>query len=237
MSDDLATLAAPCRPTRDKPLMGLTLLAVEDSRYASEALRLMCRHSGARLRRADCLASARRHLGVYRPGAVLIDLGLPDGSGLDLIRDLSRAATQGPVIIATSGDVSLHDAALEAGAAGFLAKPVATLGEFQQALLAHLPDANPWPRVVPSGSVSPDMLALRDDLVLADQVLSAPGDSTSLDYLAQFLTSVGHSAGDADLRDAAQAFARDRAEGIGTGHNLTALAGLVRARLSEAHAI
>jgi CheY-like chemotaxis protein len=115
-------------PTPDRPLLGNTVLIVEDSRFASEALRLMSVRSGARIRRADSLASARRHLRVYRPTAVIIDLGLPDGSGLDLIADLAAQLPRIDVILATSGDEALAEAAHAAGADGFLAKPLTRLG-------------------------------------------------------------------------------------------------------------
>ena len=61
------------KPTAERPLSDITLLVVEDSKFASDAVRLMALHSGARLRRADCLASARRHLAVYCPNVVMIN--------------------------------------------------------------------------------------------------------------------------------------------------------------------
>ena len=87
----LATGRPLRRPTAEHPLAGLTVLVVEDSRYACEAMRLLCQHSGARLRRADSLAAAARHLRVYRPDVLIVDLGLPDGPGEALIaRDGDR---------------------------------------------------------------------------------------------------------------------------------------------------
>ena len=91
-------------PTTARPLLGLTVLVVEDSRFASEAMRLLCLRSGARIRRADCLHHAHRHLRVYRPSVVIIDIGLPDGSGLDLIRDLAAATPRVDVLLGSSAD-------------------------------------------------------------------------------------------------------------------------------------
>ena len=102
------------------PLQGLTVLAVEDSRYSSDALRLMCQRSGARLRRVDCLQTAYAHLHVYCPDVILIDIGLPDGRGDLLIRDIANQRPEGPVIIAISGDPDTRTLAMQAGAQGFL---------------------------------------------------------------------------------------------------------------------
>jgi len=210
MPNDLSPLPIGRRPTPALPLMGVTILAVEDSRFASEALRLLAMRSGARLRRADCLASARRHLAAYRPTAVLVDLGLPDGSGLDLIADLRASALAPPAVIATSGDDGAEAAALAAGAQDFLRKPVTDLAAFQGALLRQLPpDLQPeGPRLVPADRVVPDRFALKDDLARAAEVLEAPITGNARAYAAQFVTSLARAAGDADLATAAQRFAR-----------------------------
>ena len=102
----------------DRPLAGLTVLVVEDSRFASEAVRLLCLRSGARIRRADCLASARRHLATYRPAVVIVDMGLPDGDGAGLIAALAAMRPRVPVILGVSGDPDRRVAALADRAEG-----------------------------------------------------------------------------------------------------------------------
>lgn len=99
MTDDLDFLGMPRRFDPRRPLSGMTVLVVEDSRFASEAVRLLCLRSGARIRRADSLAAAHRHLAVYRPTIVIVDLGLPDrvGHRPDPRPRLCDAPCRGPV--------------------------------------------------------------------------------------------------------------------------------------------
>lgn len=117
--DEAAPLWRAALPGR--PLGGLTVLAVEDSRFASEAVRLLCLRSGARIRRADCLRTAARHLQVYRPAAVIVDMGLPDGDGAGLIARLAGQALRVPVILGMSGDPGAEAAARAAGRTAFWA--------------------------------------------------------------------------------------------------------------------
>ena len=234
--DDADTAFATYRgpaPTPARPLLGLTILVVEDSRFASEAMRLLCLRSGARIRRADSLRAARRHLQVYRPSAVIVDPGLPDGSGLDLIAELNRAVPRVSVILACTGDPGAAEGARLAGADGVLVKPVRSLAAFQAAVLTHLPpEQRPvGPRPVSDDVIVPDRLALRDDLELAAEALSDPGDGRMLDYAAQFLRGIAITADDPGLADAALQLAAIRAEGGAVATEAARVAGLVQARL------
>lgn len=197
------------------PLHGITVLAVEDSRFACDAMRLMCRRLGARLRRADSLQMAAAHLRLYRPDVVIVDLGLPDGRGEDLIRDLAERRPR-PVVLAISGDPARRAAALQAGAEGFLDKPLESLAQLGEALLRHLPDREAGPQPLdPDPSLVPDALALRDDLAHASALLEAelarvsPASAgggrlggASLDYLAGFVRGVARHAHDKALAEA-----------------------------------
>jgi DNA-binding response OmpR family regulator len=163
----------------------------------------MSLRSGARLRRADCLASAERHLNVYSPTVAIIDLGLPDGSGLDLIATMAAAKRQVQVILGTSGAEreAAEAAALASGADGFIPKPVSSVAAYQEAILAHLPGARQpnGPREVTTVNVDPDPLALREDLSHAMDLLAL--DRPPVDYLRRFLIGVARGVRDASLED------------------------------------
>jgi CheY-like chemotaxis protein len=233
MTDDLNHFLASRPATADRPLLGLTVLLVEDSRFASEAVRLLCLRSGARIRRADCLRSAHRHLATYRPNVVVVDMGLPDGSGADLIRKIKAAGPGGPAVLGLSGDAGLEAEAMAAGADGFMEKPLDSLVAFQNRVLAALPvDARPQGlRPVTDDRVSPDPLALRDDLSHVADVLAAAPDRAALGYVAQFLSGVARSARDGDLESAAEALGGPAAPSPAA---ILRLSGIVQARLDAA---
>lgn len=226
-------------PTANRPLLGLTVLVIEDSRFACEAMRLLCLRSGARIRRADSLRSARRHLQVYRPTVAIIDLGLPDGNGLDLIQDLVSNGRRPQVILGTSGDPYSQDAALKAGADGFLAKPVTSLAIFQETILANLPsDRQPnGPRALTDEIIYPDRIAYQDDMAHVADVLEESSDGRTLDYIAQFLGGVARSAKDQGLLKATEALAAKRDAGEATSSETAHIVGLIQDRLNDRIAI
>lgn len=202
--DDFARTDLYPAPTAMRPLLGVTVLVVEDSRFACEALRLMCLRSGARIRRADCLASARRHLAIYRPCVMLVDLGLPDGNGADLIAEVANAPSP-PVILATSADDFAEPVAIAAGARGFLSKPHDSLAEFQETILSHLPENRQpgGPRMVNQEDIKADQVSLRDDLAHVAEILQRDPDRESLKYASLFLAGIARQAHDSHLELAA----------------------------------
>ena len=241
--DDLDRILISTRPpTAARPLLGCTVLLVEDSRYASEAMRLLALRSGARIRRADTIAAAERHLKTYRPSVVIVDLGLPDGCGAGLIAMLHGARPRVTAVLGTSGDPDSEPRALEAGADGFIAKPVSSLAAFQEAILRHMPPEAqpPMPRALPREHVEPDRIAFRDDMAhVATLLETGQGEGGGPDerlrgYLAQFLAGVARSAGDEALGAAAQ----DLASGADPlAPRLERLAGLVQERMGDRRAV
>ncbi|MFV0294009.1 MAG: response regulator [Paracoccus sp. (in: a-proteobacteria)] len=219
-----------------RPLSGLTVLVVEDSRSASEAMRLLCLRSGARIRRADCLRAAMRHLQTYRPSVVIVDMGLPDGNGAELISQIKASGSQSPIVLAISGNPDMQEYALQAGAADFLPKPIESLAVFQQAILAALPaGAGPrGPRILPDDIITPGNDALRDDLTHVAAILNSASDGTAINYIARFLTGVARSAHDTVLAEAAATLARDHEAGRGVATDLTRISDLLQDRLASA---
>ena len=94
--------------------MAERILIVEDDAALGEGLRLT-------LERYDCtvaptLAAARQALAAGGWGLMILDLNLPDGSGLDLLRAVRRAGAL-PVLILTANDLELDQVrGLELGA-------------------------------------------------------------------------------------------------------------------------
>ena len=73
---------------------------------------------------ATTLAQAREELARQEPDALLVDLQLPDGSGLDLVQPADGRLPPGVVFITGHASVDLAVEALRLGASDFLTKPV-----------------------------------------------------------------------------------------------------------------
>lgn len=112
---------------------GPLVLLIEDESPMRRILRAALAANGYRLVETATAAEGLSQARAYNPDLVLLDLGLPDRPGLDVIREL-RAWTEAPiVVISASGQEQAKIDALDGGADDYLTKPFGT-GE----LLARL---------------------------------------------------------------------------------------------------
>lgn len=100
------------------------VLVVDDEADLRELLALTLVRLGLDVDTAESLAQARELLGRNRYALALTDMRLPDGVGLDLVREV--AAKSGPpiAVITAYGSTENAIAALKAGAFDYLSKPV-----------------------------------------------------------------------------------------------------------------
>ena len=76
-----------------------TILVVEDEPAAARVLEIMLQRASYEVTVAPSLGEARKTLQALQPAAVLLDVQLPDGSGLDLAEELALRAKPIPVIV------------------------------------------------------------------------------------------------------------------------------------------
>lgn len=99
------------------------ILVVEDEPDIRRFVRLSLESEGHEVFEVSTLQRALIEAGSRRPDLAVVDLGLPDGDGVELIRDL-RGWSQAPVIVLSArGGEADKVAALDAGADDYLVKP------------------------------------------------------------------------------------------------------------------
>ncbi len=101
------------------------VLVVDDEPDIRELLDLTLTRMGLRVTTAEDLRVARRALAEQSFSFCLVDMRLPDGNGLDLIREIARDHPQLPAAVITAhGRVEDAVTALKIGAFDFVSKPV-----------------------------------------------------------------------------------------------------------------
>lgn len=229
---------AMARRRQLKPLTGISILLVEDSRSVSEAIRMMAIHMGARIRRADCLASAAKHLMIFDPDVLIVDLGLPDGNGIDLAREVVAQGEIRPrvLLLSAADEAVTAAAAASAGADGFMLKPIDRIADLQEAVLGVLGTTG----VTFIGDEGPTQLPLGADPVVQDleNAFDLLGEAVedqnriTLAFCAQFLAGVAATIGDAELGDAAAGLTGELQTGANAADQARATRALVEDRLT-----
>jgi two-component system KDP operon response regulator KdpE len=131
------------------------VLVVDDERQILRALKVILREAGYEVIEAVTVEEALDQAAVRPPDAAIVDLMLPDGSGVELCRRLREWSSMPIIVLSAIGEEEAKVEALEAGADDYVTKPfgprelVARLG----AALRRVGDAPGEPAIEIEGLV------------------------------------------------------------------------------------
>jgi len=133
----------------------MRILIVEDSPPTRDLLKRALEDSGHRVSLADRVAAAHRMTEANDFELAIVDVMLPDGSGIDLCRDLRARGFRAPILFLTArGELEDRIAGLDAGGDDYLGKPFA-MAELRARVraLGRRRDATPPTRIQHGGTV------------------------------------------------------------------------------------
>jgi two-component system, OmpR family, KDP operon response regulator KdpE len=183
-----------------------TILLVEDDPALRRALRTTLRS-----REFEVLEAATGDAAIVlaadgRPDAMILDLGLPDLDGLEVLRRV-RAFSEVPVIVLTARDEQSDKVrSLDAGADDYVTKPFDTeeLLARLRAALRRVPSAAAQPPVINVGDLEIDVARrrvtraaepvhlTRTELTLLEQLVRHPGKLLTQEYLLREVWGPGY---------------------------------------------
>ena len=120
------------------------VLIVEDEKLIRRFVRASLEEEGCRVFEAGGCADGLLAAGAERPDLIVLDLGLPDGNGVDFIRDLRAWSACALIVLSARSEETDKIAALDAGADDYLVKPFGAgelLARVRAQLRRQLPQA------------------------------------------------------------------------------------------------
>ena len=114
-----------------------TVVVIEDEPQIRRFVRMALEAEGWQVHEADTAKKGLTEAGTRKPDLLVLDLGLPDGDGLDVIRDVRGWSTVPIIVLSARADEADKIAALDAGADDYLTKPFG-VGELLARVRANL---------------------------------------------------------------------------------------------------
>jgi two-component system KDP operon response regulator KdpE len=102
------------------------VLVVDDERHIVRALKIILRSAGYAVEAAESKADALAALAAHPPDALVLDLVLPDGQGVEVCEEVRRWSRLPIVVLSAVGDEREKVRALDAGADDYVTKPFGT---------------------------------------------------------------------------------------------------------------
>jgi len=127
-------------------MSGARVLVVDDEQQILRALRTSLRGAGYEVETADTAEGALAAAAMRPPEAVILDLVLPDGTGVEVARELRKWSSAPVIVLSAVGEEREKVAALDAGADDYVTKPVGIeelLARLRAVLRRTAPDAEP----------------------------------------------------------------------------------------------
>lgn len=216
----------------------MRILLIEDDAVLRGVLRASLVDAGHRVDEAATLGDARLFWRLQPFDAVLLDLNLPDGSGLSALREARRRGDRTPVLVLSAHDrTDERIAGLNAGADDYLGKPF-DLGEVDARIRALVRRARGTDDQVSVGALGLDRQARRFTLFgqpldlparefeVLWELMTPPGRVVSKRELSDKLSALDDALGDNALEAFVSRLRKKLAEAPGSGVDIRTLRGL-----------
>ena len=132
-----------------------TILIVEDDKYIIHFLSISLKEENYGLWVAKTVKEAVSLFYANRPDLVILDLGLPDGDGMEVIESIREAADTPVIVVSARQDEDEKIRALDAGADDYVTKPF-YMGELQARIRAALRKRENYASCFEQGDLSVD---------------------------------------------------------------------------------
>ncbi|MFT5395351.1 MAG: two-component system response regulator AtoC [Gammaproteobacteria bacterium] len=118
-------MSEPLITSAEVPVLEKKILLVEDEAVFAKAVKKHLERSGYKVILAGDLEIARREFNEHAPDLILLDMRLPDGSGLDLLSEVkSSNANIAVLVMSAYGELEDAVSAMKLGASDYLKKPI-----------------------------------------------------------------------------------------------------------------
>ena len=168
----------------------MRLLVVEDEPRMAQILHAALRSAAFAVDTVGTCHDAREAFSVVPYDAAVLDLGLPDGDGILLLKELRIAGNRVPILVLTARDaVEARVSGLDAGADDYLVKPFAMAEVIARVKALLRRPGGALGTTLAAGNIAFDTIGR--DVRVADRVLQLPRrESTILEHLMRRLGRV-----------------------------------------------
>jgi DNA-binding response OmpR family regulator len=168
----------------------MRLLVVEDEPRMAQILHAALRSAAFAVDSVGTCEDAREAFSVVPYDAAVLDLGLPDGDGILLLKELRGAGNRVPILVLTARDaVEARVSGLDAGADDYLVKPFAMAEVIARVKALLRRPGGALGTTLAAGNIAFDTIGR--DVRVADRVLQLPRrESTILEHLMRRLGRV-----------------------------------------------